>query len=66
MGRDSVGMWMFHCLQKGHTRQGKGQGDVSGSASVKEIKSLARTCGYALCWIPVEIRQDRGPGMELS
>lgn len=44
-------MWGCGCptaCKKGRTRQGKGQGDVSGGASASEIKSLAGACGYAL------------------
>lgn len=51
-------------LQKGLTSQGKGQGGLS--SGIRGVRSLEEACSDALEWIPVETKQDRGPGMELS
>lgn len=51
-------------LQKGLASWGKGQGHFS--SGIREAKSLEGACSDAVEWIPVETRQDRGPGMEPS
>lgn len=41
-------MGMYHCLQKGLTRQGKREGDFSSDVSASEVNSLAGACSDAL------------------
>lgn len=46
IGGDTMGM--YHCLQKGLTRQGKREGDFSSDLSASEVNSLAGACSDAL------------------